>query len=195
VQTSLSLGAVLALALGAAWVVRALAKRNSALGSALGAGGRAPAGILEILGRYPVGRGATLVLLKLDRRILLLSQNAGGRMGSGAGFTTLSEITDPEEVASILVKARDADGDSMAERFRSMLGRADRDLADAEAAPRGRRARSTSAGDTAEVWDTAAGTIPVVDLTRQPGPAEHAGAATLRRRLASLQTQSAETTA
>jgi flagellar biogenesis protein FliO len=181
-QTSLSLGAVLALALGGGWVIRSVAKRNGALRSSLGAGGRAPAGILEIIGRYPVGRGATLILLKLDRRVLLLSQTSGGRFGGG-GFSTLAELTDPEEVASILVKARDSDGDSMAERFRSMLSRHDQGHDAAEAAATGRRSQSTPAGDTAEVWDTARGTIPVVDLTR---PADHAGTASLRRRLAAL---------
>jgi flagellar biogenesis protein FliO len=187
-QTGLSLGAVVGLAVGAGWVVRKLAKRQGGLGSSLGAGGRAPAGILEILGRYPVGRGSTLILLKLDRRILLLSQTSGGRFGGG-GFSTLAELTDPEEVASILVKSRDQDGDSMAERFRSMLGRFDQSHDDAETAATGRRSQTSAAGDTAEVWDTARGTIPVVDLTRQPNPADHAGSASLRRRLAALRTQ------
>jgi flagellar biogenesis protein FliO len=183
-QTGLSLGAVLALALGAGWVIRSIAKRNSALGASLGAGGRSPAGILEILGRYPVGRGSTLILLKLDRRILLLSQTAAGRLGGG-GFSTLAELTDPEEVASILVKARDQDGDSMAERFRSMLSRFDQGHDEAETAA-GRRSHTSAGGDTAEVWDTARGTIPIVDLTRQPGPGDSGGAASLRRRLAAL---------
>jgi hypothetical protein len=190
-QTSLSLGAVLALAAGAGLVVRAIAKRNGALRSSLGAGGRAPAGILEILGRYPVVRGSSLVLLKLDRRVLLLAQTGAGRFG-GAGFSTLAEITDPEEVASILVKSRDAEGDSMAERFRSMLSRYEQGHESAEAVS-GRRSQSSPAGDTAEVWDTARGTIPVVDLTRQPGPDDHVGAVSLRRRLAALRGQEGPT--
>lgn len=187
-QTSISLGAVIALALAAGWVLRSLARKNGGLRASLGAGGRAPAGVLEILGRYPVGRGATLVLLKLDRRVLLLAQSATGRLG-GSGFSMLSEITDPEEVASILVKTRDDDGDSMAERFRSMLGRHDRDLQEITGdggTAGGRRVQSGSGGDSAEVWDTARGTIPIVDLTRQPGPEEQGAAVTLRRRLAAL---------
>ncbi|MEX2219883.1 MAG: hypothetical protein WD749_14115 [Phycisphaerales bacterium] len=195
VQTGLSLAGVLALAIGGGWVVRVVAKRSGGLRSSLGAGGRAPAGILEILGRYPVSRGATLILLKLDRRILLLSQNSGGRLGAGS-FSTLAEITDPDEVASILVKARDIEGDSMAERFRSMLSRYDQGMGDAAGdpgGPGGRSLRSSAAGDTAEVWDTAAGAIPVVDLTRQPGPGEHTSAAgVLRRRLAALRGQGGE---
>src|SRR5690606_30564923 len=69
-QTLLSLGGVLGLAVVGAGALRLLARSNGSLRASLGAGGRAPAGIMEILGRYPVGRGATLVLLKLDRRIL-----------------------------------------------------------------------------------------------------------------------------
>ena len=43
-----------------------------------------------------------------------------------------AEITDPEEVASILVKSRDAEGDTMSERFRSLLTRFDRGMDTAE---------------------------------------------------------------
>lgn len=59
-----------------------------------GRGGR-PSGVLEILARYPVGRGQSVVLMKLGRRLLLLHQN-------GSSMTTLSEISDPEEVANLL---------------------------------------------------------------------------------------------
>jgi hypothetical protein len=124
-----------------------------------------------------------LVLLKLDSRILLLSQSSGGRLGAGAGFQTLCEITDPEEVASILVKSRDADGDSMAEKFRSILGRFDRTM-EPPADDQGRRISATPAGDRVELWDER-NPIPVVDLTKQPGPPETA-AGSLRRRLASI---------
>lgn len=59
------------------------------------AGGPRPSGVVEILARYPVARGQQLVLLKLARRILLVHQ-------SGAEMTTLSEITDENEVAALL---------------------------------------------------------------------------------------------
>lgn len=182
-QTLMSLGAVLGLALAAAGLFKFLARHQTGLRASLGAAGRSPAGIMEILGRYPVSRGATLVLLKLDRRILLLSQTAGGRLGAGAGFQTLCEITDAEEIASILVKARDADGDSMSEKFRSILGRFDRAMETPED-DSGRRITATPAGDRAELWDER-NPIPVVDLTKQPGPPETA-AGSLRRRLASI---------
>jgi flagellar biogenesis protein FliO len=120
-QTIAALAGVVALILVSGVVVKRIARRGGGLLGALGPGGRAPSGLLEVLGRYPVGRGSTLVLLKMDRRILLLCQGGGGKLGGGAGMTTLSEITDPEEVASILLKTRDEEGDSLAQRFQSML--------------------------------------------------------------------------
>jgi hypothetical protein len=86
---------------------------------ALGPAGRAPSGVLEVLGRYPAGRGTLLILLRLDRRILLVSQN-GGR--TSTGMTTLCEIDDPASVASLLAKTRD--DDQVAAVFTSTLKRA-----------------------------------------------------------------------
>lgn len=154
--TILPLAGVLALVILGGTVLRAGARRMGGIRSSLGAGGRSPAGILEILGRYPVGRGMSLVLLKLDSRVLLLSQSAGGRFGAGATFSTLAEISDPEQVASILIKSRDADGDSLAERFRTMLQRFDRQM-DAPAP-------STGEG---VLWDGTRSDIPVIDLTKR----------------------------
>lgn len=120
VQTLASLAGVLALIAVVGLAVRLVSRRAGGLMAAIGAGGRAPSGLLEVLGRYPVGRGTTLILLKMDRRVLLLSQGGGGKLG-GATMTTLAEVTEPEDVASILLKVRDAEGDSMAKRFESML--------------------------------------------------------------------------
>ena len=96
------------------------------LASQLGPGGRAPQGVMEVLGRYPVSRGHSLVLLKMDRRVLLLGQSA-------AGFTTLSELTDAEDVASILTKTADAEGRSMTHRFGEILRGMERDPSIVEA--------------------------------------------------------------
>jgi hypothetical protein len=186
-QTILALGGVLVLAVVGGALVRGIARSQGGLRASLGAGGRAPAGILEVVGRYPIARGSSLVLLKLDRRILLLSQSAQGRLGSGAAFSTLCEITDPEEVASILVKARDEDGDSMSERFRGILSRFDRTFDEQPSSPAAPRHRTSSGVDRVELWDENRADIPLVDLTRQPGPSEHGGPiASLRKRLASL---------
>lgn len=120
IQTVLTLGGVVAAILLAGAGVRWLARAKGGLLADLGAGGRAPAGVLEVLGRYPVARGSTLVLLKLDRRILLTCQTQGRKLG-GPSMSTLCEITDPEEVASLLMKTREEEGDSLAKKFQSIL--------------------------------------------------------------------------
>lgn len=190
-QTVFALGGVLALALLGGVAVRMVAARHGGLRVSLGAGGRSPSGIIEVIGRYPIARGSSLVLLKIDRRILLLSQTSQGRLGAGAAFTTLCEIDDPEEIASILVKARDNDGDSMAERFRGILSRADRGFeTEADDAPDDRRRSINAGSDRAELWNAARADIPLVDLTRDRSPNQSGGPiSSLRQRLAALRTQ------
>lgn len=119
-RTAGALLLVLGLIVGLRFALKRAARGGGGVAGQLGAGGRAPSGVLSVLGRYPVARGQMLVLLQLDRRILLVSQ-------SGAGFQTLCEITDPEEVASLLVRTRDEEGDSLAGRFRTLLRRFERD--------------------------------------------------------------------
>lgn len=97
-----------------------MSMNGGGVASQFGAGGRAPSGVLEILARYPVSRGHTLVLLKMDRRVLLLGHSA-------QGFNTLAELTDSEEVASILVKTRDEEGETMTARFNALLRGMERD--------------------------------------------------------------------
>ncbi|GAB4553730.1 MAG: hypothetical protein Tsb0013_16220 [Phycisphaerales bacterium] len=119
IRTGLALGAVIGLLM----VLRHLlvrAGRRAGVAGALGAGGRAPSGVLTVLGRYPIARGRSLVLLQLDTRVMLLDQSADG-------FRTLSEITDEREVASILMKTRDEEGASQAARFNEMLRDLERD--------------------------------------------------------------------
>lgn len=183
-RTAWALAGVLAVIAAVGTGVRVWARRVGGFGAAMGPGGRSPAGVLEILGRYPAGRGSTLVLLKLDRRVLLLAQGVGR---GGGGFTTLCEVTDAEDVASILVKTRDAEGDSLASRFRSLLTRFDGDMAGAGAEPgadHGRRIVSGGGGDRAELWDAARGQIPVVDVS--VGRPNAGAASRLRARIASL---------
>jgi len=104
------LALVVAIILGAAYFVRRLAKGDPGLIAALGAGGKSPSGMLEVLGRYPVSRTSSFILLRLDRRILLLNQSFGK---AGTGFSTLAEVTDAEEVASILIKINQGESKSM----------------------------------------------------------------------------------
>lgn len=114
------LAVVLGLIFVMRWAIVRGARRRGGLMGQLGAGGRAPSGLLEVLGRYPVGRGQTLSLLRVDRRVLLLSQTS-------SGFTTLAEITGESDVASILMKAADEEGVSMTHRFQKLLKGMERD--------------------------------------------------------------------
>jgi Flagellar biosynthesis protein, FliO len=124
----LSLAAVLGVIAIIAGLMRLIGRHRaeSSLRAEIGSGGRAPSGLMEVLGRYPMGRGLTLVLLRLERRILLLSMTTGLR--GGGSFTTLAEITDPEEVAQILAHAQEASGTSMAAQFQQLLERSDERL-------------------------------------------------------------------
>ncbi|MEM9083360.1 MAG: flagellar biosynthetic protein FliO [Planctomycetota bacterium] len=80
----------------------------------LGSSGRAPSGVVFALGRYPIARGHSIVLLKVDRRVLVLDQTANG-------FRTLSEFNDAEDVASILLKTRDEEGETLSKQFNDLL--------------------------------------------------------------------------
>lgn len=81
---------------------------------------RSPAGILEVLGRYPLSSGPTLVLLRVGERILLLSQARASRL-SGSSLSTLAEFDDPDHVAAIIMQARDARDESISARFAALL--------------------------------------------------------------------------
>lgn len=201
VDTVISLAIVLGLIFGCAAAFRKLSGARGPLAAALGRAGRSPSGLLEILARYPLGRGQTLVLLRLDRRVLLLSQSVTGRLGCSASFTVLCEVTDPEDVASILGKAQDEEGDSMAARFRSLLGRFDEPGDELEEEPwLPRRSLAGEGSDRAELLAETDPDLPedlgsAIPLRRTPvdraanGP-EVVGAidavGSLRRRLESL---------
>jgi len=197
-RTGLSLGAVLALLGGCAWVFKRLAARGGSLLGAAGAGGKSPAGILEVLGRYPISRGTTLLLLRADRRVLLISQSAGGVRGAPS-LSTLTEFTSPAEVASLITKARDGRGESIASNFAASLAAADRATGAAldrtaredtrsgqpVAGPAHVRRREvvSSAGDRAELWEIPARTRGefVTPLVSQPVPAPIRAPSTVRR--------------
>jgi len=120
VRTVGALTVVLSIIFALRSLVQTASRRAGGVAGALGPGGRAPSGVLSVLGRYPVGKGQTLVLLQLDRRVLLLSQ-------SSAGFQTLAELTDADEVASVVRKTADDEGVSLSRRFSSMLRTLERD--------------------------------------------------------------------
>ena len=86
------------------------------VGGPLARGGR-PSGVLEILGRYPIARGQQLVLLRLVSRVVLLHQSRNG-------LTTLSEVTDSDEVAALLARVEAATRSGPPGRFHGLLARA-----------------------------------------------------------------------
>lgn len=120
IRTGAALGVVLAAIVAMAWVIRRTSRGSGSLAAAIGPGGRAPSGLLEVLGRYPIGSRQTLVVLKFDRRVLLLGQTSGGR-GAPVRIATLCEIDDPDDVASVLLKARDERNESISRRFEDTL--------------------------------------------------------------------------
>jgi len=126
-QTILALGGILLLIFGLATLYKRLAKSQGGLAGAIGAGGSAPSGLVEVLGRYPISSKMTLVVMRFDRRILLLSHAGGGRGKNAAlgAMTTLCELDKPEDVASVLLKVRDLEGDTIAQSFARTLREAD----------------------------------------------------------------------
>jgi hypothetical protein len=156
-RTAISLGVVVALAALFGGVYRQWALKRGGLAMAMGAGGRAPSGVLEVLARYPAPGGLTLVLLKLDQRVLLLAQNRLGRLRAGSSMRVLCEVTDAEEVASLVARCRDEAGESMAGRFRSMLRQFEgdeEDLGQVEGEEPLRFVQYSTDGDSVELWDT-----------------------------------------
>jgi hypothetical protein len=87
---------------------------------------------MEILARYPIARGQHLTLLKLGRRVLLVHQ-------TGTAMSTLTEVADPDEVASLLSRIEAGSSGRDADRFRSMLKQYQREH-DAAIATAARRA-------------------------------------------------------
>ncbi|MBO6514654.1 MAG: hypothetical protein JJ974_11880 [Phycisphaerales bacterium] len=125
VRTVATLAGVLMLIFALAHIYKRIARTRGGLSGQIGAGGRAPAGLVEVLGRYPISSGMTLVVLRFDRKVLLLSHAGRSRGKKGlagvGGMQTLCEVSSAEEVASILAKTRDASGESIAASFERTL--------------------------------------------------------------------------
>ncbi len=124
IRTVAALSGVLLLIFALAQLYKRFARTRGGLSGQIGAGGRAPAGLVEVLARYPISSGMTIVVLRFDRKVLLLSHASSRRGKRSAGSNemhTLCEVTSPEDVASILGKVRDASGDSIAASFERTL--------------------------------------------------------------------------
>ncbi|MHC4990141.1 MAG: FliO/MopB family protein [Planctomycetota bacterium] len=92
-------GGALAVVIGVLLLARLMVRRG---GGVLDRA-RRPSGVLSVLARYPVGRGQHLVLLQLGRRLVLAHQSAGG-------MSAITEVVDPDEVASLLSRVEAATG-------------------------------------------------------------------------------------
>ncbi len=108
VRVAVGLGIVLALLVGTRAALRRLI-------DPLGSGGR-PSGVMSVLARYPVARGQQLLLLRVAGRIVLLHQ-------SRQAMTPLSEVTDPDEVASLQARIEAGSRAAVVGRFQALLDR------------------------------------------------------------------------
>lgn len=98
------------------WVLRTLIRKSAKSGAARGllARVRAPEGVASIMARYPVARGEHVVLLEVGRRILVVHQASGS-------MTTLSELTDRDEVADIRARINGEEREKAEEAFAPAL--------------------------------------------------------------------------
>ena len=128
-------------------------------------GGR-PSGVLQVLARFPIGRGQHLVLLQMARRIILVHQTK-------AGMTSLSEVSDPDEVAQLLARVEAGSSDKQRGRFQSILGK----LTSDDPSQAWERFRADPGGITRFAGGE------VIDLTRRSS--SHRPSLSARRRTAS----------
>ncbi len=194
-QTGIALAGVLLLILGLGQLYKKLARSQGGLAGAIGAGGSAPSGLVEILGRYPISSKMTLVVMRFDRRVLLLS-HAGGGKGRNAqlgSMSTLCELDRAEDVASVLLKVRNEEGDSIAQSFERTLREADeyqdRMLDDAEYGYEHTPVRvPTRSRQPAQVMSNDAGDRAEFGVATE----SEAAAGVLRRRLAAMRPRSGQ---
>lgn len=144
-------GLALAVVITALFGLRAIIRRVGNIGGA----GR-PGGVIEVLARYPVARGQHLQLIKLGRRVLLIFQ-------SGSTMTTLTEMTDQNEVAMVLAKIEAASRGKDAERFREMLAQYQM----TERGPARLAAVVTPAAESRRPVEVLTEKGPIVDLTKR----------------------------
>ncbi len=177
-QTVIALAAVLALIGVLAMIVKFAAKRSGGLMSVFAPTVKAPQGVLEVLARYPVATGTQLLVLKFDRRVLLVSQSSTKGWRSGATMQTLCELQDPADVASILIKTRGEEQASLAAKFQKMLASEDAEFGDRDSAnPYAMNAQASAARGRPRL-DIVAGDEPATGKQT---------AAAIRERLAAMQ--------
>lgn len=144
VRTVSALLAVLTLMLGGALLVKWMGKKGylpSSLSGGVGSASQARAvpGLLEVLAKYPMSGGSTLLVMKFDRRVLLINQTKLKGWRGPTQMQTLCELSSAEDVASVLLRTRADEDTRRAAEFEAALRREDeammRENANREALP------------------------------------------------------------
>lgn len=112
-----ALAVVLALAFALRWLLR-----NTMGGGA----GHRSSGAIQVLSRSAIAPRQQLMLIRIGRRLVLVA-NTGTQMNA------LCEITDPEEVASLLGQIQQEKHNSITGTFASLFGRAKSEFPSADA--------------------------------------------------------------
>jgi len=111
-RVGLSLAAVIGLILALRWGGKKLFQRP---------GGARATRAVQLLARSPVSPRQQVLLLRVGRRILVVG-DCNGQMNS------LSEITDPEEVAALVVQLHEEKSDFSAKAFGALFSQASRNM-------------------------------------------------------------------
>jgi len=90
-------------------------------------GGGGPSGAVQLLGRDPIGPRQQVILLRIGRRVIVVADSAGV-------ISTLSQITDADEVAELTGRVQQGRPASATKAFGALLGRAN-ELFAAQAKP------------------------------------------------------------
>lgn len=133
-------------------------------------GGR-PSGVVEVLARYPVARGQSVVLLKVGRRVIVAHQGS-------QSMRTLSEFTANDDVADILARceAGSRKGDFSFDALLRQSGKSFDETAEAPAASESRARAATlrrsaglapAAASALEAYGVTGAEVETVDLTRR----------------------------
>lgn len=117
-QTLAALGVVIGLIL----LVRAVLQR-------LGGGQAGPAGkgLVEVMARSSIGPRTQVLFLRINQRVVVVAQ-------SSSGLQTLTELSDPEDVAWLLGQVESSKPMSISRGFQHLMQRAERDYNRAEMA-------------------------------------------------------------
>ncbi len=105
-STLAALGVVIGLIFGARWLY-------TKMGGAVVA---RPSLVVEVLSRTPVAPKNHVLLLRVGQRVLIVGD-------SSSGLNTLADVTDPEEVASLLQSVSSHSERSVSKSFSAMVGR------------------------------------------------------------------------